>query len=175
MTPIAYFTPLKVARWIMKVGAVTRPEGAGAGFPCSSDRRNTNKRSRVLDLEAARDRETLLQLVDRADALVESFAPGYLVGLGFGWDEIHRRRPDLPMVSITNFGQRRDIPAIMEEGGHGGADPILLDSVFANAQRPDHLKLPDSRAGALSCLTGIAARKSCEEKRPVRVSELVRL
>ena len=29
-----------------EVGAVTRPEGAGAGSPCSSDRRSTNKRSR---------------------------------------------------------------------------------------------------------------------------------
>jgi predicted dehydrogenase len=75
----------------------------------------------------------------------------------------------------TNFGERRDIPALFTDGGHGGADPILLDTIFANAQRPDHLKLPGSRAGALSCLTGIAARKSCEENRPVRISELVRL
>ena len=45
---------------------------------------------------------------------------------------------------------------------------VRLDTIFAAAPRPDHLKLPDSRAGALSCLTGIAARKSCEEKRPWR-------
>jgi hypothetical protein len=37
------------------------------------------------------------------------------------------------------------------------------------------MRLPDSRAGAMSCLTGIAARRSIEEKRAVRISELVRL
>ena len=46
VTPIAYLTPLMVARWIMKVGVATRPEGVGAGSLCSSDRRSTNKRSR---------------------------------------------------------------------------------------------------------------------------------
>ena len=33
--------------------------------------------------------------------------------------------------------------------------------------------LPTSRDGALSCLTGIAARKSLDEKRLVRIDELV--
>ena len=37
------------------------------------------------------------------------------------------------------------------------------------------MRVPDSRAGALSCLTGIAARKSIEEKRAVKISELVKL
>jgi hypothetical protein len=37
------------------------------------------------------------------------------------------------------------------------------------------MRLPDSRAGAMSCLTGIAARKSIDERRPVRIADLVRL
>jgi hypothetical protein len=37
------------------------------------------------------------------------------------------------------------------------------------------MRVPDSRAGALSCLTGIAARKSIEEKRAVKISDLVKL
>jgi len=40
---------------------------------------------------------------------------------------------------------------------------------------PEYMRLPDSRAGAMSCLTGIAARKSIEQKRPVKISELIRL
>jgi predicted dehydrogenase len=75
----------------------------------------------------------------------------------------------------TSFGERREVALPILEGGHGGGDPILLDTIFAGAERPPHLRLPDSRAGALSCLTGIAARRSCEEKRPVRIAELVRL
>jgi hypothetical protein len=31
------------------------------------------------------------------------------------------------------------------------------------------------RASAMSCLTGIAARKSCDEKRPINIGDLVRL
>jgi hypothetical protein len=34
------------------------------------------------------------------------------------------------------------------------------------------MRLPNSRAGALSCLTGIAARTSVEERRPVRIADL---
>lgn len=81
-------------------GGKPHPEKSGTFFFF-----NTNKRSIVLDLKSADDRETFLQLVDRADGIVESFRPGYLDSLGLGWDVIHARRADIPMVSVTNFGQ----------------------------------------------------------------------
>jgi hypothetical protein len=37
------------------------------------------------------------------------------------------------------------------------------------------MRLPDSRAGAMSCLTGIAARTSVTEQRAVKIADLVRL
>jgi hypothetical protein len=37
------------------------------------------------------------------------------------------------------------------------------------------MKLPDSRAGAMSCLTGIAIRRSIDENRPIRIADLVRI
>jgi hypothetical protein len=42
-------------------------------------------------------------------------------------------------------------------------------------QVADHLRLPGSRAGAMSCLTGIAARKSVDEGRIIKIADLVRL
>jgi hypothetical protein len=60
-------------------------------------------------------------------------------------------------------------------GGHAGGDPRLQDLIFRNTEVPDYMKLPDSRAGAMSCLTGIAARKSIESGRPVKVADLVKL
>ena len=66
---------------------------------------NTNKRSIVLDLETEADRETLWGLIDQADAVVESHRPGWLASLGFSWEAIHARRPHVPLISITNFGQ----------------------------------------------------------------------
>ena len=77
---------------------------------------------------------------------------------------------------ITNFsGKRERIEMPNVEGGHSGGDDRLRDLIFKNVKVPEHLKLPDSRAGAMSCLTGIAARTSIEQKRPLKISELVRI
>jgi predicted dehydrogenase len=75
-----------------------------------------------------------------------------------------------------SFGVRKRIPITgTAAGGHGGGDTRLRDLIFRKADAPDHMKLPDSRAGAMSCLTGIAARKSIDEKRAIKVGDLVRL
>jgi len=37
------------------------------------------------------------------------------------------------------------------------------------------VRLPDSRAGAMSCLTGIAIRNSIDQKKPIRIADLVKL
>jgi len=77
---------------------------------------------------------------------------------------------------IRNFaGQREKRDMLQIEGGHAGDDDRLRDVIFNNAQVPDYLKLPSARAGAMSCLTGIAARTSTEKNRPVKISELIRL
>jgi predicted dehydrogenase len=78
------------------------------------------------------------------------------------------------MYLIRNFGKREEIEIPnMGEGGHGGGDDRLRDLIFRNPSVPAHLRLPDSRAGAMSCLTGIAALKSGDAGRPVRISELI--
>lgn len=59
--------------------------------------------------------------------------------------------------------------------GHGGGDQRLRDIIFRGATPPRYLALPGSRAGALSCLTGIAARKSIQQNRPVKLADLVRI
>jgi predicted dehydrogenase len=75
-----------------------------------------------------------------------------------------------------NFGKQQKIPIQQSTaGGHGGGDTRLRDLIFRKADAPEHMRLPDSRAGAMSCLTGIAARKSVDEKRPVKISELIAL
>jgi predicted dehydrogenase len=76
---------------------------------------------------------------------------------------------------MKNFGKREKIEIPKAEGGHGGGDNRLRDLIFRNVSVPDHMRLPDSRAGALSCLTGIAARKSMDTGRAVKISELMTL
>jgi predicted dehydrogenase len=75
-----------------------------------------------------------------------------------------------------NFGEREVVTVPDATGGHGGGDDILRNLVFRNAQVPGHLQLPSSRAGAMSCLTGIAARHSSDKGgQVVRISDLVKL
>ncbi|MFL6337368.1 MAG: Gfo/Idh/MocA family protein [Pyrinomonadaceae bacterium] len=72
-------------------------------------------------------------------------------------------------------GERVKVELPRAEGGHGGGDDRLRDLIFRKTQVPDYMRLPDSRAGAMSCLTGIAARKSIEQKQPIKIADLVRL
>src|SRR5262245_49501287 len=74
-----------------------------------------------------------------------------------------------------SFGQREKIEIEKITGGHSGGDQRIRDLIFRNTDVPSYMRLPGSRAGALSCLTGIAARNSVELKRPIKISELVKL
>ena len=78
------------------------------------------------------------------------------------------------MHVIKNFGKRVKIDLPTATEGHGGGDQRLRDLIFKKIDAPPHMRLPDSRAGALSCLTGIAARKSCDEGRPIKIADLVK-
>ncbi len=75
-----------------------------------------------------------------------------------------------------NFGERETITVPEATGGHGGGDDILRNLVFRNTRVASHLQLPTSRAGALSCLTGIAARRSSDiGGQIVRLGDLVKI
>lgn len=60
------------------------------------------------------------------------------------------------------------------QGGHGGADPIMVQDILAPEPGEDRYKrAADQRGGAWSILTGIAANRSIESGRPIRVDDLV--
>lgn len=75
---------------------------------------------------------------------------------------------------MKNFD--RDYQMIKVEaskGGHGGGDQRLQDKIFRDPDMPDPYKhSAGTRDGAMACLIGIAARKSIEEHRPVKIDEL---
>jgi len=66
---------------------------------------NTNKRSLTLNLKTASGRSLLLDLVKRANVLIENSPPGKMEDLGLGWEEMSQVNPKLVMTSITPFGQ----------------------------------------------------------------------
>ncbi len=66
---------------------------------------NRGKRSITLDLEMPRGRELFLRLVEDADFVLESFAPGYLENIGLGYETLEQTNPRIIVTSITPFGQ----------------------------------------------------------------------
>ncbi|MBN2349343.1 MAG: Gfo/Idh/MocA family oxidoreductase [Bacteroidales bacterium] len=75
-----------------------------------------------------------------------------------------------------NFGdiELMKVPKSLE--GHGGGDVRLHDRIFKDPNAPDPLRhAAGIRDGAMAILIGVAARKSIEEKRPVKIDELTDL
>src|SRR5688572_11326912 len=85
---------------------------------------NAGKASKILDLKKKRDRDALLNLVESADVLLESFHPGELEALGLGYEGLIKSNLGIVMASITGFGQTgpksklacNDLVAIAESG-----------------------------------------------------------
>ncbi len=64
-----------------------------------------NKRGITLDLESEEGQRLFKKLAATADFVLESFAPGYMDGLGLGYESLSRVSPGLIMASMTPFGQ----------------------------------------------------------------------
>jgi len=118
---------------------VDRPSDPGLGFERErwSDVMLRGRRSITLDLKAPGGVGALLELVARADALVEGFRPGVLERIGLGPDVLLARNPRLVVGRMTGWGQDgplapragHDIDYIALSGalhaiGHAGGRPV---------------------------------------------------
>lgn len=65
---------------------------------------NRGKRSLMADLKQAAQREAMLALSDEADVLVETYRPGVMERLGFGWAALQERNPRLVYISLSGYG-----------------------------------------------------------------------
>ncbi len=92
-----------------------RNSGMGALFLGS----NRNKRSIVLDLKGSVGREALWRLIDKADMFVHNVRPQKIHSLGFGPDDVLRRRPIIIYGGL--HGYREDGPY----GGQPAYDDVI--------------------------------------------------
>ena len=69
------------------------------------------KRSIELDLKDEGDRDILLRLLARADAMIEGFRPGVIERLGLGPDRCHAVNPRLVIGRMTGWGQAGPLAA----------------------------------------------------------------
>lgn len=80
------------------------------------------------------------------------------------------------IMVMDNFEKNYEIfttPKI--KGGHGGGDIRMQRRMFVDKTDNPHHVMAGTREGAMSILIGIAARKSIELKRPVKITELTDL
>ena len=67
---------------------------------------NHGKESVALDLKTPHGRDIAHALADRADVVVQNYAPGAASRLGLGPRQLRRRRPELVYGSISGYGER---------------------------------------------------------------------
>ncbi|MBW1601965.1 CoA transferase [Streptomyces sp. JJ66] len=84
---------------------VDRPGGAGLGIDPAMDVTGRNKRSVLVDLKSATGAATVLDLVARADILIEGYRPGVAERLGVGPAPCLERNPALVYGRMTGWGQ----------------------------------------------------------------------
>ncbi len=72
---------------------------------------NRNKRSMTLDLKSEAARRVLLELLDRADVVVENYRAGVMEKLGLSYETLHARNPKLVYATIRGFGDARTLPS----------------------------------------------------------------
>jgi len=76
---------------------------------------------------------------------------------------------------FPHFQPAYEVEVWQSKGGHGGADPLMVADLFDPDPPEDrYRRAADQRSGAWSILTGIAANRSIESGRPIRIDELIR-
>ncbi len=65
---------------------------------------NRNKRGLCVDFRNPRGLDTIQQLIDDADVVIENFKPGTLESMGLGYEVLSVRNPRLILGSINAFG-----------------------------------------------------------------------
>ena len=86
---------------------VDRPADSGLGIGMSPEHRllHRSRPSIAVDLKHPDGVETVLRLVDGADALIEGFRPGVTERLGLGPEDCAERNPGLVYGRVTGWGQ----------------------------------------------------------------------
>jgi alpha-methylacyl-CoA racemase len=127
--------------------------------PPQYDFYNRNKRSLALDLKQPVAVQTMLQMVSRADVLLEGYRPGVAERLGLGPDVCFERNPRLIYGRMTGWGQ--DGP-LAQEAGHD-IDYLALTGALHCIGGPEKPPAPplnlvaDLGGGAMYLVAGVLA------------------
>ncbi|MGG5371087.1 CaiB/BaiF CoA transferase family protein [Enterococcus sp. AZ196] len=121
---------------------------------------NRNKESIALNLKDPKDKETTLELIKKADVLIENNRPGVMKKLGLDYDTVKQLNPKLIYGTVTGYGIAASLAA---KPGQDLLAQSLSGLTFLNGNAdqpptPFALSVADSFAGIhlaegiLSCL-----------------------
>ena len=128
----------------------SRGDMGGAALPFAM--LNSNKKPVTLNLKSEKGRELLKELVQRADILVENFAPGVMDRLGVGAADLHQVNPRLIYGSSSGYGKDgpyRDYPAmdlvmqamcgVIDSTGYPDQPPVKSGAALCDLMAGIHL------------------------------------
>ena len=95
-----------------------------------------NRGAIALDLKDPRAVETVLELVEQADALIEGFRPGVTERLGLGPDVCLARNPRLAYGRLTGWGQSGPLAQVAGHDINYLALTGILDAIGREGQPP---------------------------------------
>ena len=133
---------------------VDRPGGAGPIAPMQRGRRTVS-----LDLKTDAGVADLLDLIARADVLVEGYRPGVAERLGFGPARCHETNPGLVYARVTGWGQQGPLA---DRAGHD-IDYIAVAGILEPLARPGRRPhaplnlLADFAGGGMLLAVGVLA------------------
>ncbi|MFJ7246298.1 CaiB/BaiF CoA transferase family protein [Kitasatospora sp. NPDC098652] len=141
---------------------VDRPEPSPLGTDPAYDVTNRNKRSVLVDLKSPEGPGLVLDLVERADLLIEGYRPGVAERLGVGPGVCLARNPALVYGRMTGWGQQgpRAATAGHDLGYAAVAGVLGLVAAEGGADAPPGIPanlLGDYAGGSLYLVVGLLA------------------
>jgi alpha-methylacyl-CoA racemase len=123
---------------------VERPGGAASAGSRETDLLTRGRPSVAMDLKDPKAVATVLDLVERADILLEGMRPGATERLGIGPDECLARNPRLVYGRMTGWGQ--DGP-LAQAAGHDMNYIAIAGVLHGLGQTPDRPQFPTNLVG----------------------------
>ena len=100
------------------------PDGEGCDYGGYFASINRSKRSIVLDLKSPADRELLLRMAEKVDAVVENTRVGVMERMGLGYEVFRERNPAIVYAAVRGFGD--PVPLGFEHRAQQGADVLVV-------------------------------------------------
>ncbi len=124
--PYATFLMAMAGATVIKVephgGEHLRSRGDMGGADLPFAMLNSNKNTVTLNLKTEQGKALLLEMTDRADILVENFAPGVMDRLGVGANIMQQRNPRLIYGSSSGYGEIRSVLRLPRHGSRHAGD-----------------------------------------------------